>query len=287
MHNEIYYFSGTGNSLYVAKKLHEVIPESKIIPIVSLLKKEIIKITSKQIGIIFPLQGPTFPNSIKQFLEKSDLSEVEYIYAIATRGGTTSCISKEINRILRKKRKKLNSHFHITVFNNDPKLLNKKGKDYEFRIPTKEEVIIRGDEIDNQIQYIKEIIIEKKDHNKQDKTYEFKYGFFLERLILFATRLMESKSIKDYFYINSSCIGCGLCEKICLSNRIKMIKEKPHWDDNILCYMCYACINYCPKESIQINSKWYMKSYTTEQGRYSHPYAKAEEIKNQKNKELR
>ena len=93
---------------------------------------------------------------------------------------------------------------------------------------------------------------------------------------------MESKSIKNYFYIDSNCAGCGLCERVCLSNRIKMVEKKPEWDDKILCFMCYACLNFCPAKSIQINSKWYMKSYTTIQDRYSHPYATVKDIENQK-----
>jgi len=40
---EIYYFSGTGNSLYVGKELQKRIPEAHLIPIVSLLNKDIIE----------------------------------------------------------------------------------------------------------------------------------------------------------------------------------------------------------------------------------------------------
>ena len=68
----------------------------------------------------------------------------------------------------------------------------------------------------------------------------------------------------------------------CLSERIDLIHGKPNWNDNTLCYMCYACLNYCPAESVQIKSKWYMKSYTAAQARYSHPYATAKDIENQK-----
>jgi flavodoxin len=37
---EIYYFTGSGNSLYVAKELQARIPGSDLIPIVSLLNKD-------------------------------------------------------------------------------------------------------------------------------------------------------------------------------------------------------------------------------------------------------
>lgn len=43
MSTEIYYFSGTGNSLHVAKELQKRIQDTKLRPIVNHLKKNIIK----------------------------------------------------------------------------------------------------------------------------------------------------------------------------------------------------------------------------------------------------
>ena len=124
MGTEIYYFSGTGNSLYVAKELQKRLPETKLIPIVSLLNQDTIKTQAETIGIVFPLQGPTYPIAVKIFLQKVDLDSADYIFAIATRGGTSCRIKEEIDKILRKKGKTLNSHFIITMFNNDPKHKN-------------------------------------------------------------------------------------------------------------------------------------------------------------------
>jgi ferredoxin len=282
MNARIYYFSGTGNSLYIAKELKRRISGSKLIPMISSLNKDIIEIDADIIGIIFPLQGPTFPNAVKQFLEKIKFPPDSYIFAIATRGGTTSKIHEEINKILKKKNRSLNSHFSITMFNNDPKLLNKDNKIYEFHIPTKEELILKESEISKKLDFIQQKINKKENCHEKDNEYHFKYNFILERIVLFAIKLMESKSIKNYFFADLKCKSCGLCEKVCLSNRIKMVDKKPHWDDKILCHMCYACLNFCPAESIQINSKWYMKSYTTKQGRYPHPYATVKDMEEQK-----
>lgn len=89
MATEIYYFSGTGNSLYVAKELQKRLPESKLLPIVSLLNQDTIQTQADTIGIVFPIRGPTFPIAIKMFLIKADLESTDYIFAIATRGGTS------------------------------------------------------------------------------------------------------------------------------------------------------------------------------------------------------
>jgi len=61
MSTEIYYFSGTGNTFYVVRELQKRIIDSKLIPIVSLLKQEIIEIHGETVGFVFPLHGMTVP----------------------------------------------------------------------------------------------------------------------------------------------------------------------------------------------------------------------------------
>lgn len=281
MSTEIYYFSGTGNSLFVAEELQKRLPEVKLIPIVSLMNSEIIKTVAETVGIIFPLQGPTFPNAVRMFLQRADLKSANYIFAVATRGGTSCRIRTEIDKILKKKNRRLSAHFVITVFNNNPKLKS-DGSKCSFHIPLEEELTQKTEEIKSRLDSMRDIIIRKEISHKNDTEYDVKMGFILERLILFGIKTQEHKSIKNYFYTDSKCISCGLCEKVCLSNKIIMKDGRPDWQDNTLCYMCYACLNYCPMESVQINSKWFMKSYTATQGRYSHPYASAFDIERQK-----
>ncbi len=91
MSTKIYYFSGTGNSLYVAQELQKRIPESKLIPIVGLLNLDTIEVKAETFGIVFPLQDPTFPIDVKMFLQKVDLKSTDNIFTIATRGDAT-CI---------------------------------------------------------------------------------------------------------------------------------------------------------------------------------------------------
>lgn len=54
---EIYYFTGSGNSLHVAKELQGRIPGSDLIPIVSLLNKDTIETKAETVGFIFPIHG--------------------------------------------------------------------------------------------------------------------------------------------------------------------------------------------------------------------------------------
>ncbi len=51
------------------------------------------------------------------------------------------------------------------------------------------------------------------------------------------------------FYAKEGCIGCGRCETICPMNTIRMENNRPVW--GLGCTHCMACICHCPKEAIE------------------------------------
>jgi len=280
MSTEIYYFSGTGNTFYMAKELQKRIKDSKLIPIVSLLKQEIIEVHGETVGFVFPLHGMTVPIPVKIFLKKIKLKSVEYIFSIATRGGTKCFAFKKINQILKRSQKCLDSTFILTMINNDPKF-----KVYE--IPTSENISKVESKIQTRLDSISKIIINKERCKEKDSDYiDFPFikpvNYLLERLVLLGMFWADVSHTNNYFYADSKCTGCGICEKVCLSQKIKMINKKPVWQKNVKCYLCYTCLNYCPEQAVQIKSKIYMKSYIDKNGRYPHPFATIKDIAGQK-----
>lgn len=271
---EIYYFSGSGNSLFVAKELQKRIPEAELIPIVKLLSKDVIKSDAETVGIVFPNHGMTVPIPVKHFLRKLNLSCAKYIFGVLTRGGTKCFAFDIIQKILKKKGYDLDSFFYLNMATNDPKLV-----DYE--IPTKEKFAEIESKILNQLDTIGKVVLHK-DKSREKDVDHVPSGFLLERLVLLGMLYVEKSGVNDYFYSDSKCTGCGTCENVCLSRKIRMVDGKPVWQDNVKCFVCYACINYCPMQATQIKDKWYMKSYTNKNGRYPHPYATANDIAGQK-----
>lgn len=56
------------------------------------------------------------------------------------------------------------------------------------------------------------------------------------------------------FYVTDACIGCGKCEEVCVLNNVKLgAGGKPVWGDK--CTHCMACICDCPKEAIEYGKK--------------------------------
>lgn len=278
---EIYYFSGSGNSLHVARELQKRIPGTNIIPIVGLLDNKVIESNAETMGFVFPIHGMTIPVPVKKFIKKLNLTSTQYLFAIATRGGTIHNAFTVIDKILIKKDKQLDSYFSITLFSNDPKLEG-------WKCPSTEEIKEIEIKIQNRLDSIQKIIQNQEINRETDlEGVSFPYNhfvnFLLEKIIHLSMKyLVEIKGLNDYFYADEKCVGCGTCEKVCLSKKIKIIDNRPVWQNNVKCHFCYACLNFCPRQAVQIKSKWYMRSYTQEKERYPHPFATVEDISAEK-----
>jgi ferredoxin len=124
-----------------------------------------------------------------------------------------------------------------------------------------------------------ENIIEKKE-KYQPKDH--KGWFILSHIIYPVMTLFFQKlrfpGMERSFYVDTKCNGCGICEKVCPSGKIKIINRIPQWQTDIKCTYCFACLHFCPVQSIQIK-----KRNTINKGRYHHPLITAKDIIKQKN----
>jgi ferredoxin len=279
---DLFYFSGTGNSLFVANELAKKIPGSKVRPIISLLRQGVILTDAETIGIVFPVHAMTIPTAIKQFLRMIDLRQVEYVFAVATRLGLVFEDFGAIDRRLRKKRRRLDAHFLLNMGSNDVKVEG-------YRCPTGEKIAAYEADVLKRLDMISGVVGRRERHRPRDTefTIGLPYGRIrnrlTERFIVSLKGLSERFGGVNYFYVDDSCSGCGICERVCLSGKIEMTGDRPAWSKDVLCHMCYACINYCPKRSVQIRGiRGVVKSYSPITDRYSHPYATAKDIAAQK-----
>jgi len=276
----IYYFSGTGNSLYIAKELQKRIPEAILIPMLSLLEKESISSKANMIGLVFPIYLTSLPAPVKQFIEKTILKPEQYIFSVTTHCGYPDRVDQELDELLVKRGKGIDSYFAIKMLANSPKglvpsfMINQK---WASRI-TGEAISSFDEQAQKELDNIVEFIIKK---GKNAGTYDANpSGFFARKMkkIINSTskKFTAGKNIEIGFYTDSSCIGCGTCEKVCLSHKIKMENDRPLWQKDIKCYYCYACFNLCPEQAILV------KNYTKKDGRYIHPGITVDDIAKQK-----
>jgi NAD-dependent dihydropyrimidine dehydrogenase PreA subunit len=284
MSTEIYYFSGTGNSLHVAKELQKLLPDAALIPMLGLVNSETIVAKGTTVGFVFPHYASSLPKIVHTFIDKLNVESAEYLFAIITRGGTETMAFLETDKILKGKGRRLDSFYAITMPSGSEPL----AKGYANRI-TKERILRLESEMLERLDSIQKTILAKeisRIRDTGDGTRPPSYIVpFLPILRLITPILVPFGKLVESsfdFYYDKKCTGCGLCEETCLAGRIQMKGGFPVWQDTISCHGCFACLNFCPLESVQIKSKFYLKSYTSQNGRYHHPDITAKEIAAQK-----
>ena len=76
----VFYFTGTGNCLYIAKQL-----EAQPVSIPQVIHQENLHFCDKSIGIVAPVYGHEVPVMVKEFLHKATF-DTDYFYMILTYG---------------------------------------------------------------------------------------------------------------------------------------------------------------------------------------------------------
>jgi ferredoxin len=281
---DIYYFSGTGNSLHVAKELQARIPQTQLIPIVSLLGESNVEASAETVGLVFPQYASSTPKLVDRFVGKLDLEAASYMFAIATRGGTSCYAFDHLDKLLKKTGRRLDAFFVLTMpSGSEPLVEDYPSKITEERIATLESGMLK------RLDSIQETITSQAPHREEDCSSTAPAPAFLRPYIPII-KLLEPHLIplgklvesRFGFYADTKCNGCGLCERVCLAQKIRLVEGKPVWQKEAECFGCLACLNFCPETSVQIASTWYLRSWTPQNGRYHHPQITAKDIAEQK-----
>ena len=86
MKTTIYYYTGTGNSLWIARILSKLIEEAEIISISDWMKEKK-PISSPSIGIIFPVHMWGVPSAVIKFINEIKAVAPQYLFALAVNAG--------------------------------------------------------------------------------------------------------------------------------------------------------------------------------------------------------
>jgi len=79
---------------------------------------------------------------------------------------------------------------------------------------------------------------------------KFKMGLDLAGKLMGALMKWAERGLKKKFYADERCITCGKCARNCPVENIRIEEKKIEFSDK--CMLCMRCIHLCPKEAIQI-----------------------------------
>jgi ferredoxin len=228
----IYYFSGTGNSEWVAKQLASGTGDIAV-NMADLLRSghtDISVDAGQNIGIVFPIYAWRAPELVVQFVKAIKIAQDVYRYAVCTCGDEAGLAMERFSTIF-----PVESAWSIIMPNNYIRLFNLDSKD-----------VVR-----NKIEKAKERLplICNAIRTKQ-KTWDVHEGplsYFKTHVVnpLFNMAYLNAKG----FNAESHCTACGLCVKKCPLGNITLKGDRPAWGNH--CTQCMACIQHCPVQAIQ------------------------------------
>lgn len=226
----IYYFSGTGNSKYVAQRLEEALNET----ISDIATTKTRSSDSNMIGFVMPVYYWGIPNIVLDFLKGFKTNCTQYVYLIFTCGGSTGAAGRMFEKALGQK---VDAQFSVVMPDTWTPMFDVSDK-------AKMESIL-----DDAEPKIDEIIAKVKDKARGD--FNRHKGFSLLTPLVYPSYKRQTTL---NFTVNKECIGCALCEKLCPSGIIRLENGKPAWTSD-KCAFCLGCLHRCPKFAIQFGGR--------------------------------
>ncbi len=259
----IFYFSGTGNSLIIARELQlKLEGETEMIGIAAALKQSQPLTRSQAIGLVFPVYMFGLPLIIKRFIRNLSIDGAPYIFALATNGGLPAATLSMLQKELRKKGQTLNAGWAIRMPGNYTPFY---GADSDEKI---------RNTIQTSLGRLPSIaaIINQKQNSKIETNNIFTNILFSGLFYTISSGKIPTMDKK--FLVETQCTHCGRCAQICPVDNIVIKEGLPHWLGH--CEQCLACLQTCPVEAIQFGKS------TKGRKRYFAPAVKNEELRKQK-----
>ena len=233
----IFYFSGTGNSKWIAEELAKQINDTAI-DLITVAKPLVVP--PDTFGLVFPIYAWGIPEPVRLFL-KSTTSRAEFSFTICTCGEDAGHAMRDLKNFY-----PFNSTYSIVMPNN-----------YIMGFDVELAPVIQEKFANAKVQ----LLTIAKEVQNQHSVYKVTEGRLPWLKSQFISPLFDRFARRTKpFYATSECISCGLCARNCPTQTIKLIDGKPHWGDH--CYQCTACINHCPVQAIQFEKS------TIPRGRY-------------------
>jgi len=249
MPTTIFYTTGTGNSLWVARELGQALGGATIRSMAP-LPERIVDVDSALVGLVFPVHMWGVPGHVLQFLELLKKDSTKRYFAVAVNAGQVSRTLVQLRAEMRKVGLALSAGYDIVLPSNyipwgGPPPSDRQRELFEAARAKLERVAAE---------------ISAKCEGSIEK------GPLWQRIVFTALYKLTFKRIATMdqgFWVDEKCNGCGTCTKVCPTANVVMVNERPAWRHQ--CSQCLACIQWCPREALQLGKK------TPAYKRYHHP----------------
>ena len=252
----IYYFSGTGNTKWVAETIAAATGER----LVNISDKACWHVgcqlaADEPIGFCFPVHGWQPPRIVRDFVRSLKVGDASsrYCYVVCTCGDSIGKAMDLFRKDLSANGITLHSAFSLIMPESYVCLpfMYTDTKERE-----QEKISNAATQLDNIIEKIK--TREKGINNLVEGpcawTLTHVVGNFFNKFMI---------TDKPFRVDRSLCLHCGLCKKVCPVKNIDITPDGlPHWLCNGTCTNCLSCYHHCPVHAINY------RSITKKRGQY-------------------
>ena len=236
----ILYFSGTGNSKYVAKRIADAL-DDEILNLNDRIKaSDTLSVeTGERVIIVTPTYAWRIPRVVCDWLRKTELRGAKQVWFVMTCGSEIGNADKYNRELCAEKPISCMGTAQIVMPENYIAMFSAPQADKARQIVAQAEP-----SIDRAIAAIQR-------NQPFAPTRNNLYDRFMSGPV---NPIFYKFCVKaDAFTVSDTCIGCGQCAKRCPMNNVTLKDGKPVWGKN--CTHCMACICYCPKEAIEYGKK--------------------------------
>ncbi|MDD7318510.1 MAG: EFR1 family ferrodoxin [Prevotella sp.] len=241
----IFYFSATGNTLWAAKKLAEVLGDS----LVNMAEHDAATAEyelrdDERIGFCFPVHGWRPPVLVRRFISRLKIKNYadNYCWALCTAGDDIGLTMEFLSKDLSQAGISLHSVFSLIMPESYVGLPFMNVDKPEKELAKKKAA---AKQLTEQIRRI-----ENRERKITD-TYKGHWPRTNSRLLgtLFVKCLITDKPFR---VDGEKCIRCGKCAGVCPVDDIKGgYGMMPEWKHNNACLTCFNCYHHCPTHAIE------------------------------------
>lgn len=232
----ILYFTGTGNSEYVAKKIQKETGDKLLNLFQKIRENDHTELRSDTPWIfVVPTYAWRIPHIVEKWIRETKLSGSRDIYFVMTCGGSVGNAGKYLKKLCSQKDMNYKGCYQLVMPENYIAM---------FSTPTKEEAMKVMEAAEPEIQAAIDLIKDGKTFPERQITFKDKSNSGIVNDLFYPLMVHAKK-----FYATDACISCGKCETVCPLGNIHMNDGKPVWGKS--CTHCMACICRCPKEAIE------------------------------------
>lgn len=257
MVTKIYYFSGAGNSLWLAKELKCILnTETELFRIANYMYVGH-EIDANVVGFVFPVYFHSIPGMVKEFIETAQIKGNPYIFAVAACNAVPGHALFVIDKLLSKKGFRLSAGFKVDMpgISVVDGYLTSKEVNLDRLTASKSIIADIAATINNRLPAAP----------RGDKSVKSHLANLF--MTFAANKLLNPK----LFYCTDNCTSCNTCARVCPADNITMSTDrKPLWGSN--CQHCLACLHWCPQAAVELGT------HSPGKVRFQHPCIEVTEM---------